>query len=66
MERKIESTVKRENIKIFISYEKEKKQQIPCFHFHDLSTLGYLASFEEIRLAFLRDQKKSHFSVNAT
>ena len=31
---------------------KKKKQQIPCFYFHDLSTLGYLASFEEIRLAF--------------
>lgn len=41
----------REHKEIYILW-KRKKQQIPCFYFHDLSTLGYLASFEEIRLAF--------------
>lgn len=32
--------------------KKGKVYQMPCFHFYDLGTLGYLASFEEIRLIF--------------
>ena len=42
----------REQKEIYILW-KEKRTPNPYFHFHDLSTLGYLASFEEMTNFFL-------------
>lgn len=42
----------REQKEIYVLQKKRKVYQMPCFHFYDLGTLGYLASFEEIRLIF--------------